>query len=259
MNEPSEIFHCELCGVPYERGVTVCEGCNHPLGTNPDWAGLRDELPSLKLQRRERCLIELPLSNGRSVTVMRLIDLPGDRCLACSECGDAAVYVVCNTSAFEAVQSVEQGAIDEITRLPTTVYALEPRERSRRSSQRAEDVPSHGTSLAAILAHALDHDGELLPTTGSSLFDELPDWLREPPMPLPARPLKRQKQRRQYRSTEKMTVCGLPLETGFRDGISPSRRGTVAPHRTALPSGAGNGHKGRNESRCGFCGRRRAP
>jgi hypothetical protein len=50
MTDSGDIIHCELCGVPYERGVTVCEGCSHALGTTPDWAGLRAELPSLKLQ-----------------------------------------------------------------------------------------------------------------------------------------------------------------------------------------------------------------
>lgn len=48
MTEPSEIIHCELCGVPYQLGATVCDGCSHVLGTTPDWAGLRAELAPLK-------------------------------------------------------------------------------------------------------------------------------------------------------------------------------------------------------------------
>src|SRR5262245_27194907 len=48
MVEQSNIIYCEVCRLPHQRGATVCEECDHRLGTKPDWNALKAELPELR-------------------------------------------------------------------------------------------------------------------------------------------------------------------------------------------------------------------
>jgi hypothetical protein len=48
VTEPSNIVRCEVCDLPHNRGVEVCEECGHRLGTAPDLEALRRELPGLR-------------------------------------------------------------------------------------------------------------------------------------------------------------------------------------------------------------------
>ena len=50
MPEAHEIIRCEICDLSHRRTAVRCDGCDHVLGTTPDWDGLRAELPRLKRQ-----------------------------------------------------------------------------------------------------------------------------------------------------------------------------------------------------------------
>ena len=50
MSELPDIISCEICGLLHRRTAVKCDGCDHTLGTLPDWSALRAEMPGLKRQ-----------------------------------------------------------------------------------------------------------------------------------------------------------------------------------------------------------------
>lgn len=48
--DTAHVIHCELCRLPHRQGALICDGCDHKLGTAPDWRVVRRDVALLRLQ-----------------------------------------------------------------------------------------------------------------------------------------------------------------------------------------------------------------
>lgn len=128
--------------------------------------------------------IHIPLTHQRT-RVVGLVDLPDGTVLALRTGPPRRPLVILRLRADQ----LEPLPPDEEAELRSS----SPEEGARRcllSRERAEDIPVVGTSLAAVLTHALDHEGATdLPVLGT-LAGELQPWEDMPP---PERPASRKK------------------------------------------------------------------
>lgn len=113
----------------------------------------------------DRELVTVKLSDGASAHLDRWVDLPGGLFIGHVWTERRQFYVLADERCL--VRPPREG-IDPITLLPRGPPLLPERVDT---TQPARDIPVLGESLAAILEHALDHDGEL-PVVAPATLEE---------------------------------------------------------------------------------------
>ncbi|AKU95844.1 hypothetical protein AKJ09_02508 [Labilithrix luteola] len=119
--------------------------------------------------RRDRELVDVKLSDGTTELIQRWLDLPNGLFLAHALTRKGSAYVLGDERFLVRPPPLE--GTDPVTGLSYAHPPIEVWPKRLETTQWAQDVPVVGSSLAAILLHALEHDGELPPRAPSTLDD----------------------------------------------------------------------------------------
>ncbi|MBX3189676.1 MAG: DUF4419 domain-containing protein [Labilithrix sp.] len=122
--------------------------------------------------RRDREHVVVKLSDGMTEYIERWWDLPNGLFIAHASTRRGHVYVLGDEQYLvRPPPSKPLDGTDPVTGLPYPDLPMMVLPETLETTQRGRDVPVLGSSLAAILHHALEHDGELPPREASTLDD----------------------------------------------------------------------------------------